>query len=87
MACAWRNFKNIFSRLLFIINFRMKILISDPYSILTGSTMVEFLIYCILTRYLLVIQYSWLDNTQISITLGRKWVDRRNDFNFIITIH
>ena len=32
--CAWRNFKNIFSRPLFTIIFRPKILILDTYSIL-----------------------------------------------------
>ena len=33
--CAWRNFKNIFSRPLFTIIFRPKILILDTYSILS----------------------------------------------------
>ena len=33
--CAWRNFKNIFSRPLFIIIFRPKILILGTYSILS----------------------------------------------------
>ena len=36
MACAWRNFKNIFSRPLFTIIFRPEMLKFHPYSILTG---------------------------------------------------
>ena len=43
MVSAWRNFKTIFPRPLFIIIFR-------PYSILTGDTRVEFVIYCVLSR-------------------------------------
>ena len=39
--CAWRNFKIIFSRPLFIIIFRKKILFSCPYSILIGHIKVE----------------------------------------------
>ena len=41
--CAWRNFKTVFFRPLFII-FRTKILISGLYSILIGQMIVEFLI-------------------------------------------
>ena len=48
MACAWRNFKNIFSRPLFTIIFRPEMLKFHPYSILTGETMVGFVIYCVL---------------------------------------
>ena len=48
MVSAWRNFKNIFHRPLFIIIFRPKMLKFHPYSILTGDTRVEFVIYCVL---------------------------------------
>ena len=51
MACAWRNFKIIFSRPLFIIIFRPKILFFVTYSILTGQTKVEFVIYWVLTTH------------------------------------
>ena len=47
MVSAWRNFKNIFPRPLFIIIFRPEML-KHPYSILTGDTRVEFVIYCVL---------------------------------------
>ena len=42
MISAWRNFKIIFSRPLFIIIFRPKILFFVTYSILTRDTKVEF---------------------------------------------
>ena len=45
MASAWRNFKNIFSRPLFTIIFRPEMLKFHPYSILTGDTMVGFVIF------------------------------------------
>ena len=50
MLSAWRNFKNIFSRPLFtIINtIKPEILKFHPYSILTGDTMVVFVIFCVL---------------------------------------
>ena len=48
MACAWRNFKNIFSRPLFTIIFRPEMLKFHPYSILTGDRKVGFVIYCVL---------------------------------------
>ena len=47
---AWRNFKNIFPRPLFIIIFRPEMLKFHPYSILTGDIRVEFVIYCVLNR-------------------------------------
>ena len=47
MVSAWRNFKNIFSRPLFTIIFRPEMLKFHPYSILTGDTRVEFVIYWI----------------------------------------
>ena len=48
MVSAWRNFKNIFSRPLFTIIFRPEMLKFHPYSILTGQTMVRYVIYCVL---------------------------------------
>ena len=45
MVSAWRNFKNIFPRPLFIIIFRPEMLKFHPFSILTGDTRVEFVIY------------------------------------------
>ena len=49
MASAWRIFKNVFPRPLFIIIFRSEMLKFHPYSILTGDTRVEFVIYCVLS--------------------------------------
>ena len=49
MVSAWRNFKNIFSRPLFTIIFRPEMLRFRPYSILTGDTMVRFVIFCVLS--------------------------------------
>ena len=48
---AWRNFKNIFSRPLFIIIFRPEMLNFHTYSILTGDTRVEFVIYRVLNMH------------------------------------
>ena len=48
MVSAWRNFKNVFPRPLFIIIFWPEMLKFQPYSILTGDTRVEFVIYCVL---------------------------------------
>ena len=47
MVSAWRNFKNIFSRPLFTIIFRPEMLF-QTYSVLTGDTMVGFVIFCVL---------------------------------------
>ena len=47
---AWRNFKTIFHRPLFIIIFRPEMLKFPPYSILTRDTRVELVIYCVLKR-------------------------------------
>ena len=49
MVSAWRNFKNIFPRPLFIRNFRPEMLKFHPYSILTGDTRVEFVVYWLLS--------------------------------------
>ena len=51
MASAWRNVKIIFSRPLFIIIFRPNISFFVTYSILTGETKVEFVIYWVLNPY------------------------------------
>ena len=48
MVNAWRNFKNIFPRPLFTINFRPEMLKFHPCSILTRKTRVELVIYCVL---------------------------------------
>ena len=50
MVSAWRNFKNIFPRPLFIIIFRPEVLKFHPYSILTGDTIVGFVIFCVLIQ-------------------------------------
>ena len=47
MASAWRNFKKKNSRPLFAIIFRPEMLKFHPYTILTGETMVRFVIYCV----------------------------------------
>ena len=52
MVSAWRNFKNIFSTPLFTIIFRPEMLKFHPYSILTGDTMVVFVIFCVLKEIL-----------------------------------
>ena len=49
MVSAWRNFKKYFPRPLFIIIFRPEMLKFHPYSILTGDTGVEFVIYYVLS--------------------------------------
>ena len=51
MVSAWRNFKNIFFQTTFhqfTIIFRPEMLNFHPYSILTGETIVVFVIYCVL---------------------------------------
>ena len=50
MVSAWKNFKNILPRPLFIIIFRPEMLKFHPYSILSGDTRVEFVIYCVLIQ-------------------------------------
>ena len=42
---AWRNFKNTLSRPLFTIIFRPEMLKFHTYSIMTGETMVGFVIF------------------------------------------
>ena len=66
MASAWRNLKNISSRLLFTIIFRTEMLKFHPYSILTGETMVRFVIYCVLSLF----QHIKFDENYILIELS-----------------
>ena len=49
IVSAWRNFKNISPRPLFIIIFRPEMLKFHPLSILTGDTRVEFVIVFVLS--------------------------------------
>ena len=67
MVSAWRNFKNIFPRPLFIIIFRPEMLKFHPYSILTGDTMVGFVIFCVLRWqiYFSLQSQKLQDNNQI----------------------
>ena len=53
MVSTWRNFKNIFSKPLFTIIFRPEMLKFHPYSILTGDTMVGYVIFYVLSLKLL----------------------------------
>ena len=48
--CTQRDFRNIFSRPLFTIIFWPEMLKFHPYSILTGDTMVGFVIFCVLNK-------------------------------------
>ena len=71
MVFTWRNFKNIFSRPLFTIIFRPKILLFFvTYSILTGQTKVEFVIYWVLRGGLCLFQS--LEYLAVSKYLGSK---------------
>ena len=75
MVSAWRNFKNIFPRPFFIIIFRPEMLKLHPYSILTGDTRVEFVIYCVLikkskTYPSVAIRTTWRSITETSATSG-----------------
>ena len=53
-----------FYRPLFTIIFKPKMLSLDTYSILTGQTMVEFLIYCVLSP--LHIVSCWVDGSKVT---------------------
>ena len=78
----WAHFKNIFPRPLFIIIFRPEMLKFHPYSILTGDTKVEFVIYCVLRAYCPDV-YTVLSNQKKPTTinccrrttgLGTSWI-------------
>ena len=69
MVSAWRNFENIFPRPLFIIIFRPEILKFHPYSILTGDTIVGFVIFYVLRVYIINIQ-STVPPLRSSLSLG-----------------
>ena len=58
---AWRNFKIIFPRPLFIIIFSSEMLKFHPYSILTGDTRVEFATYCVLSKLQKRLRYTFLN--------------------------
>ena len=59
MIKAWRNFKNVFLRPLFIIMFTPEMLKFHPYSILTGDTIVELVIYHVLSNMVVqVVKFS-----------------------------
>ena len=62
--CAWRTFKVIFSRPLFINIFWTKILFSGPYSILTGHNKVESVAYWVfsLKDFLFFKVHTYFDN-------------------------
>ena len=62
MVSAWRNFKIIFPRPLFIIIFRPEMLKFLPYSILTRDTRVEFVIYRVLRDVLAIRQLFGQDH-------------------------
>ena len=51
MVSTWRNFKNIFSRPLFTIIFRPEKPKFHPNSILTGDSMVGFVIFCVISLF------------------------------------
>ena len=64
MVSAWRNFKNIFSRPLFTINFRPEMLKFHPYSILT--------------REIKVVMCVTVSNNCETKTIGGQYVFFRN---------
>ena len=78
MVSAWRNFKNIFPRPLFIIIFRPEMLKFHPCSILTGDTRVEFVIFCVLrccdTYYLSHFIWDEILRKKISLDLLVKFL-------------
>ena len=67
MVSAWRNFRNIFSRPLFTIIFRPETLKFHPYSILTGETMVGFVIFCVLMEVVYSTKYKGYMHTIVYI--------------------
>ena len=68
MVSAWRNFKNIFPRPLFIIIFRPEIQKFHPYSILTGDTRVEFVIYPVLMFLPVCMVIEIADKSDMQVT-------------------
>ena len=67
MVSAYRNFKNIFSSPLFTINFRPEMLKFHSYSILTGDTMVGFVIFCVLNLSYTVLNYQYSGQTSLQL--------------------
>ena len=83
MIRAWRNFKIIFSRPLFIIIFRPKILFFVTYSILTGDTKVEFVIYWVLMR--INISYNYICTVSLIQGTPEEWCTNfGSNYRFII---
>ena len=78
MVSAWRNIKNIFPRPLFTIIFRPEIIEYHPYSILTGDTMVGFVIFCVLNTILF--SYSLLESTH-GLTTSQLFVESADQSN------
>ena len=77
MVSAWRNFKNIFSRPLFTIIFRPEVLQFHPYSILTGDTMVGFVIFCVLKE--------WLDSILHTSSIVQSAIIFKDDASCFVT--
>ena len=82
MVRAWRNFKNIFPRPLFIIIFRPEMLKFHPYSILTGDTMIGFVISCML-RWIWGSKGLYLYSLKLCClqVFFEGWVLLKKDFN------
>ena len=85
MVSAWRKFKNIFSRPLFTIIFRPETLKCHQYSILTGQTMVRFVIYCVLSssvlRIVKLINACYFVASSLH-TIGAQW--KIGTLNFLV---
>ena len=58
--CEWRNFKNNFSRSLFTIIFRPKIVILDTYSILSRYTKYKSVAYYVKRKRPLLLSFNGL---------------------------
>ena len=79
MSSAWRNFKNIFSRPLFTIIFWPEMIKFHPYSILTGKTMVGFLIYCVLIQYVWQLQVIAEDSNSYRLSKETKMLIKNDN--------
>ena len=83
MVSAWRNFKNIFSRPLFTIIFRLEMLKFHPYSILTGDTMVGFVIFYVLKQASLQMCSVVIQTLAIFDDFGEKTISRGTQMEVI----
>ena len=79
MAGTWRNFKNIFSRPLFTIIFRPGMLKVHTYAILTGVTMVGFLIYCVLIQFVWQLQVIAEDSNSYRLSKETKMLIKNDN--------